>query len=240
MLQVLNKHILVVVDHHTGVQDVVGVESIFDPFHQRIYVASPFSFHKRSHVATGAMFGFEASFMLHCDQFAQILHERGIFLYPCRRVDIGKYGKMHIAIEQVTPHHRIGIATLYEQVPHIGQRITQYLTPEGNILDDAGRMGWPCGGGGSKQAVADVPVEVVKMLVGRELDGRKGGEVCQFIFYLLHLSPQGLLIVGSGVNQQCSRSCGQQFQLLRHAGVLFHGTQGVPVHQLRRAHLTLP
>ncbi len=145
LFQVSDEHIHVVVDHYTRVQDAIGIKCLLYPFHERIYVGFPFFFHEWSHIASGAVFSLQTSFILHRYQITQVIHERGVFLYSCGSIHIGKYGEMYISVQQVAPHYRIIISTFHEKCPDICQRIAQYLSPEGDILNDAGRMGWAGG-----------------------------------------------------------------------------------------------
>jgi hypothetical protein len=71
----------VVVDDHSGIQQVVRVEERLDPAHQVGGLPAPFHLDKGRHVAAGAVFGLERTVVLVDDQFADLVHEAGVALH---------------------------------------------------------------------------------------------------------------------------------------------------------------
>jgi hypothetical protein len=65
------------------------------------------------------VFGFQTTLMLDGNQFTQFIHKLGILTNALLSVDIGKNREMHVAVEQMSPHHGIGITGIYEQLAYI-------------------------------------------------------------------------------------------------------------------------
>ena len=83
-LEVLQVRLWVVVDDHSGIQPVVGIEERLDPAHQVGGLPAPFHLDKGCHVAACSVFGLERTVVLVDDQFADLVHEAGVTFHLCR------------------------------------------------------------------------------------------------------------------------------------------------------------
>ena len=71
----LRWHLGIVVQHHAGVQDAVGIEQGLDPLHDLVGALAPLVAHERRHVAARAVLGLERAVVLAHHHLDELAHE---------------------------------------------------------------------------------------------------------------------------------------------------------------------
>ena len=187
-VEIFDKNIFIIVDNHARIQDALRVESRFNPLHQSVNFRSPFLLHKRRHISPRSVLGFQAAVVLSRDQICERVHKRGVSIDTFRAVDVGRNREMYVSVKQMPPHHGIGVTRIHEQLAQIRECIGKHFGTKCHVFDNAQRVFRTRSRRRCEQAVAHVPIQVVKVFVGGELYGRECLNVSQSCFDFPHLS----------------------------------------------------
>ncbi len=105
----------VVVENHSRIEETLGVEGIFEAFHQVPHLCSPFSLDKRSHIAACAVLGFQRTVETPYDQLFYAGHKVAVFVDVLLGLESLGYYKMIVALERMAIDAGIVVAAFLKK-----------------------------------------------------------------------------------------------------------------------------
>ena len=110
--ETLDETVGIVVEDDTAVQQAFGIEDILQFLHHLVGLVAPLVLHKRSHIATRAVFGLQRAVIFLDNEFGYVAHHLGV---ACHLVFIGKTlveDEVVVALESVTIDAGIVVAVI--------------------------------------------------------------------------------------------------------------------------------
>ena len=178
-LKVLDMGFGVVVQNDAGVEQVIGVEDIFNLLHQLVSRGAPFLLDKWRHVPAGSVLGLEGTVVgvdHHVDHF---IHEIAIAGHLALNGKVLGEDKVQIALEGVAEDYRFVVMVFDKQALQFESGVGQVLGGKRNVLDDDRGPGFTYGTHGRKQPLANFPQRLIFGRNSGKLDGHYGVELSQ-------------------------------------------------------------
>ena len=154
----------IVVEHHAGVEDAVGIQQPLDPLHQRVRRFSPLVPDEGRHVASGAV-------VLPDHEVDQVPHEGAVARGRLRAREVLAEDEVQVAVARVAEDHRLRKAVALEKRLQVSYRLGQPLHRHHHVLDQDRGAGGAHAAHGREEPLAQVPVSVARGGVGGEVDG---------------------------------------------------------------------
>ena len=164
----------IVVEDHAGIEQALWVEQPLDAPHQLGRLPPPFHLDERGHVAARAVLGLERAVVATDDDAGDLVHQVGIALDRFRiGKALGKY-KVQIAVECVAENDGFRVAVFDESGLQIGGRGGEVRDRHRHVFDDHRRPDRAHRADRRKQALADLPVLVDQIGIGRKFHRSRG------------------------------------------------------------------
>ena len=115
-LEVFDEALRVVVKDHASVEQILRIEYLLQLFHGGIRGLAPLVFHKRCHVAPGAMLCLQRSVELFNHQPGNVAHHAFVSLHLCLCVKTLVEDEVVVALEGVSVDARVTVAIIRNQL----------------------------------------------------------------------------------------------------------------------------
>ena len=229
--------VLVFVENHPRIHDVVGVEQRLHLAHQRVRLVAPFAPHKRCHIAPRTVLRLQTPVVFVHHQVHHGVHHLVVLRNGFGRVKPLIQNEMVVPLQCMPVNHGIGIMVFAEQPLQVQCRLGEVLDGERDVLNQTRGANLARAAHSGEDARPHRPVFAHLYGVGRERRRLAQRIVPQHFQNHVILLRKFLSSSCFCLYQHRPRVLGQPLQF---GEILLHGTHGFAVEKLRSGqHLRL-
>ena len=154
----LNIGMLIFVEDHTRVHDVLWVKELLHFFHQLIRCITPLATNEWRHVATCTVLRFQTTVVFVHHQVHYCTHHTIVLCNGLWRVKALIQDKVIIALQGVTVNHGLWVIMFNEELLQIQCGLRQVLNRESNVLNQACGANLACTAHGWEDTATHCPI----------------------------------------------------------------------------------
>ncbi len=126
------------IDDHAWVQQVAGIDQLFQTAHDGVAIASPLGFDERSHVSPGAVLRLKSAVIAPHHQVDHVVHEARVLVNRGLVVETLGDDEVQISVLGVAEDDGVLILMFAEEPGEVVGRVSQGFDGERDIFDDDG------------------------------------------------------------------------------------------------------